>query len=88
MFVIGLACFCHQIALQGHPCVSKLLLNTQLCTLLFLHRLFLNLLICIMQVFSKLREKRFPREIELKDLIALRIANSRVIDGVNGGHWS
>ncbi|KAL8517246.1 hypothetical protein ACS0TY_015468 [Phlomoides rotata] len=39
-------------------------------------------------VFSKLREKRFPREIELKDLIALRIASSRVIDGANGGHWS
>lgn len=67
------------------PC--KLSLITYLCTLLFFHRLFLNLLICIMQVFSKLREKRFPREIELKDLIALRIASSRVVDGVNGGHW-
>ncbi|KAI3474217.1 hypothetical protein Pfo_029005 [Paulownia fortunei] len=39
-------------------------------------------------VFSKLKENRFPGEIELKDIVARRIVNSRVIDGVNGGHWS
>lgn len=31
------------------------------------------------QVFSKLKENRFPGEIELKDLVARRIANSRVV---------
>ncbi|KAL6508052.1 hypothetical protein OROGR_024247 [Orobanche gracilis] len=39
-------------------------------------------------VFSKLNESRFPGEIELKELVARRIANSRVIDGLNGGQWS
>ncbi|KAJ0663998.1 putative selenoprotein, Rdx-type [Helianthus annuus] len=33
------------------------------------------------QVYSKLREKRFPGEIELRDAIGKRIANSRVVDG-------
>nr|XP_043612215.1 selT-like protein [Erigeron canadensis] len=32
-------------------------------------------------VYSKLREKRFPGEIELRDLIGNKIANSRVSDG-------
>ncbi|KAI8014115.1 SelT-like protein [Camellia lanceoleosa] len=36
-------------------------------------------------VFSKLNEKRFPGEIELKDLIGRRIANSRIIDSNIGG---
>lgn len=40
-------------------------------------------------VFSKLKEHRFPGEIELKDLVGKRIANSRVVDGLNGGdHWA
>ncbi|KAL2250397.1 selT-like protein [Sesamum indicum] len=39
-------------------------------------------------VFSKLKENRFPGEIELKDLVARRIASSRVVDGLHGGHWS
>ncbi|KAL3826119.1 hypothetical protein ACJIZ3_022148 [Penstemon smallii] len=39
-------------------------------------------------VFSKLKENRFPGEIELKELVSRRIANSRVIDGLNnGGNW-
>ncbi|KAJ8533075.1 hypothetical protein K7X08_015964 [Anisodus acutangulus] len=33
-------------------------------------------------VFSKLKENRFPGEIELKDLVGRRIANSRVVDGL------
>ncbi|KAL8039133.1 hypothetical protein ABFS82_10G015100 [Erythranthe guttata] len=32
-------------------------------------------------VFSKLKENRFPGEIELKELVARRISSSRVIDG-------
>ncbi|KAK4396112.1 SelT-like protein [Sesamum angolense] len=43
---------------------------------------------CRVQVFSKLKENRFPGEIELKDLVARRIASSRVVDGLHGGHWS
>ncbi|KAK3019016.1 hypothetical protein RJ639_003624 [Escallonia herrerae] len=39
-------------------------------------------------VFSKLKEHRFPGEIELKDLIGKRIANSRVLDGLGGAPWS
>ncbi|KAG8377034.1 hypothetical protein BUALT_Bualt09G0126100 [Buddleja alternifolia] len=39
-------------------------------------------------VFSKLNQNRFPGEIELKDLVARRIASSRVIDGLNGANWS
>ncbi|KAL6534478.1 hypothetical protein OROHE_013403 [Orobanche hederae] len=39
-------------------------------------------------VFSKLNESRFPGEIELKELVARRIANSRVVDGLNEGQWS
>ncbi|KAL2541481.1 SelT-like protein [Abeliophyllum distichum] len=39
-------------------------------------------------VFSKLKEHRFPGEIELKDLVGRRVANSRVIDGLNGEFWS
>lgn len=35
-----------------------------------------------MQVFSKLKESRFPGEIEMKDLVDRRIANSRVIGGL------
>ncbi|XP_030537404.1 selT-like protein [Rhodamnia argentea] len=38
-------------------------------------------------VFSKLKEGRFPGEIELKDLVGRRLANSRVTDGL-GGMWS
>ncbi|KAI6686940.1 hypothetical protein NL676_032853 [Syzygium grande] len=38
-------------------------------------------------VFSKLKEGRFPGEIELKDLIGRRLANSRVTDGL-GAMWS
>ncbi|XP_071690211.1 selT-like protein [Rutidosis leptorrhynchoides] len=33
------------------------------------------------RVYSKLKEKRFPGEIELRELIGKKIANSRVIDG-------
>ncbi|KAK6935717.1 Selenoprotein, Rdx-type [Dillenia turbinata] len=33
-------------------------------------------------VFSKLKEDRFPGEIELRDLIARRLTNSKVIDNV------
>lgn len=32
-------------------------------------------------VYSKLREKRFPGEIELRDLIGKKIGNSRVVNG-------
>ncbi|KVI03368.1 selT-like protein [Cynara cardunculus var. scolymus] len=39
-------------------------------------------------VFSKLKIKRFPGEIELRDLVAKKIANSRVVDGVDGSLWS
>ncbi|KAL3536529.1 hypothetical protein ACH5RR_004990 [Cinchona calisaya] len=39
-------------------------------------------------VYSKLKESRFPGEIELKDLIGRRIANSRVVDGLGGANWS
>lgn len=35
-------------------------------------------------VFSKLKENRFPGEIELKDLVARKITNSRVVDGLGG----
>ncbi|GFQ08181.1 selt-like protein [Phtheirospermum japonicum] len=38
-------------------------------------------------VFSKIKENRFPGEIELKDLVARRISSSRVVDGINGGQW-
>ncbi|XP_052172346.1 selT-like protein [Diospyros lotus] len=33
-------------------------------------------------VFSKLKEQRFPGEIELKDLVGRMIASSRIVDGV------
>ncbi|KAI7730584.1 hypothetical protein M8C21_021468 [Ambrosia artemisiifolia] len=33
------------------------------------------------QVYSKLQEKRFPGEIELRDAIGKRIVNTRVVDG-------
>lgn len=33
----------------------------------------------LMQAFSKLKENRFPGEIELKELVARTIVNSRVI---------
>ncbi|GAY37844.1 hypothetical protein CUMW_032130 [Citrus unshiu] len=38
-------------------------------------------------VFSKLKEGRFPGEIELKDLVAKQLASSRLVDGV-GSVWS
>ncbi|KAI4373393.1 hypothetical protein MLD38_011521 [Melastoma candidum] len=38
-------------------------------------------------VFSKLKEDRFPGEIELKDLVGQRLVNSRVSDGL-GTVWS
>lgn len=38
------------------------------------------------QVFSKLKEGRFPGEIELKDLVAKKLANSKMVDGV-GDLW-
>ncbi|XP_061347171.1 selT-like protein isoform X1 [Gastrolobium bilobum] len=34
-------------------------------------------------LFSKLKEGRFPGEIELKDLISKKIANSRLANGIN-----
>lgn len=37
-------------------------------------------LVCPLQVFSKLKEGRFPGEIELKDLVGKRLVNSRVAD--------
>ncbi|KAI3788683.1 hypothetical protein L2E82_01456 [Cichorium intybus] len=40
------------------------------------------------QVFSKLREKRFPGEIELRDLIGKKIANTRLVDSIDGSIWS
>ncbi|KAA8517784.1 hypothetical protein F0562_015255 [Nyssa sinensis] len=39
-------------------------------------------------VFSKIREQRFPGEIELKDLVGRKIGNSRIVDGVGGALWS
>ncbi|KAM7463951.1 hypothetical protein LguiA_032072 [Lonicera macranthoides] len=39
-------------------------------------------------VFSKLKEHRFPGEIELKDLISKRIIGSRVVDGVGASLWA
>ncbi|XP_074366758.1 selT-like protein [Apium graveolens] len=40
------------------------------------------------QVFSKLREHRFPGEIELKDFVSKKIGASRVVDGLGGAMWS
>ncbi|KAL7598644.1 selT-like protein [Lactuca sativa] len=40
------------------------------------------------RVFSKLREKRFPGEIELRELVGKKIANSRIVDGIDGSIWS
>lgn len=42
----------------------------------------------VWQVFSKLKENRFPSELELKDLVARRITNSRVVDGLGASSWS
>ncbi|KAL6987835.1 hypothetical protein U1Q18_013580 [Sarracenia purpurea var. burkii] len=39
-------------------------------------------------VFSKLKEQRFPGEIELKDLIGRRIPDTRIVDGPGGHLWS
>ncbi|KAK9668474.1 hypothetical protein RND81_13G063200 [Saponaria officinalis] len=39
-------------------------------------------------VFSKLREKRFPGEIELRDLIGKRLAGPRIVDGATGNLWA
>lgn len=38
-------------------------------------------------VFSKLKEGRFPGEIELKELVGRKLSNSRIVDGV-GSLWS
>ncbi|XP_022145727.1 selT-like protein [Momordica charantia] len=38
-------------------------------------------------VFSKLKEQRFPGEIELRDLIGRKLSESRIIDN-SGGVWS
>ncbi|XP_074264504.1 selT-like protein [Silene latifolia] len=40
------------------------------------------------QIFSKLREQRFPGEIELRDLIGKRLAGSRIVDGAGGNLWA
>ncbi|KAL6953515.1 hypothetical protein U1Q18_046635 [Sarracenia purpurea var. burkii] len=40
------------------------------------------------EVFSKLKEQRFPGEIELKDLIGRRIPDTRIVDGPGGHLWS
>ncbi|KAH9616351.1 hypothetical protein KSS87_010813 [Heliosperma pusillum] len=40
------------------------------------------------QVFSKLREQRFPGEIELRDLIGKRLTGSRIVDGAGGNLWA
>ncbi|KAF5200215.1 Selt-like protein [Thalictrum thalictroides] len=40
-------------------------------------------------VFSKLKEKRFPGELELRDLLTNKLASSRVVDGLQAdGFWS
>ncbi|KAL9242598.1 hypothetical protein vseg_016584 [Gypsophila vaccaria] len=39
-------------------------------------------------VFSKLREQRFPGEIELRELIGKRLAGSRIVDGSAGNLWA
>ncbi|GLT89413.1 hypothetical protein SLE2022_073940 [Rubroshorea leprosula] len=39
-------------------------------------------------VFSKLMERRFPSEIELRDLVNKKLPNSRVVDGIGGSLWS
>ncbi|XP_059668006.1 selT-like protein [Cornus florida] len=36
-------------------------------------------------VFSKLKEHRFPGEIELKELVGSKIVGSRIVNGVGGG---
>lgn len=40
----------------------------------------------IFQVFSKLKEGRFPAEVELKEIVGRKLASSRISDGV-GGLW-
>ncbi|KAL9255048.1 SelT-like protein [Drosera capensis] len=39
-------------------------------------------------IFSKLKEQRFPGEIELRDLVGKRIAGAGIVDGLNGKMWS
>ncbi|KAI3893140.1 hypothetical protein MKX03_020165 [Papaver bracteatum] len=40
-------------------------------------------------IFSKLKEKRFPSEFELKDIVSKRLSNSRIVDGRGAGVlWS
>ncbi|KAK6943136.1 Selenoprotein, Rdx-type [Dillenia turbinata] len=39
-------------------------------------------------VFSKLKEHRFPGEIELKDLVEQKLVKSRMEDGVGANLWS
>ncbi|KAL5994977.1 hypothetical protein ACLOJK_025034 [Asimina triloba] len=41
----------------------------------------------IIYIFSKLREHRFPGEIELRDLVSQKLATGRVVDGA-GSVWS
>nr|ACU16773.1 unknown [Glycine max] len=36
-------------------------------------------------VFSKLKENRFPGEIELRELVGRRLANTRFVSGIEGG---
>ncbi|KAG5069125.1 hypothetical protein JHK85_001502 [Glycine max] len=37
------------------------------------------------QVFSKLKENRFPGEIELRELVGRRLASTRFASGIEGG---
>ncbi|XP_008243538.1 PREDICTED: selT-like protein [Prunus mume] len=39
-------------------------------------------------VFSKLKEQRFPSEIELRDLVGKKLGSPRTADGPGGGAWS
>lgn len=45
------------------------------------------LTIHFLKVFSKLKEQRFPGEIELRDLIGRKLSGSRFVDN-SGGVWS
>ncbi|KAL4587151.1 hypothetical protein LXL04_000017 [Taraxacum kok-saghyz] len=40
------------------------------------------------RVYSKLREKRFPGEIELREIVGKKIANSRLVDDIDSSIWS
>ncbi|KAL5550467.1 hypothetical protein UlMin_000643 [Ulmus minor] len=39
-------------------------------------------------VFSKLKEQRFPGEIELRDLVGRKLGVSRIVDGIGASVWS